>query len=87
MYKRIDITFYDSYSDTGEVPSINITNENFYIAFSVFNGSTGEPFIDKSIYYPVAYYKDNGIEEILELGPCNIDKMGLNIKNILKNIN
>ena len=84
MYRRIDITFYDSYSDKGEIPSINITNENFYIAFSVFNGSTGEPFIDESIYYPVAYYKDNEIEEILELGPCNIDKIGSKYKEYFK---
>ena len=83
MYRRIDITFYDSYSDTGEVPSINITNENFYIAFSIFD-DLGEPFIDDSIYYPVAYYKDNEVEEILELGPCSIDKIGSKYKKYFK---
>ena len=84
MYRRIDITFYDSYSDKGEIPSIHITNENFYIAFSIFDGTTGEPFIDESIYYPVAYYKDNEIEEIIELGPCNIDKIGSKYKTYFK---
>ena len=84
MYRRIDITFYDSYSDKGEIPSINITNENFYIAFSVFNGSAGDPFIDESIYYPVAYYIDNEVEEILELEPCNIDKIGSKYKEYFK---
>ena len=80
MYQRIDITFYDSYSDTGEIPSINVTNENFYIAFSIYDGSTGEPFIDETIYYPVAYFKDNEIEQSLELGPCNINKIGSKYK-------
>jgi len=84
MYKRIDITFYDSYSDKGEIPSINITNENFYIAFSIFDGSTGEPFIDESIYYPVAYYKENEVKEILKLGPCNIDKVGSKYQKYFK---
>ena len=30
MFKRIDITFYDIYSLTEEIPSIDVTNENFY---------------------------------------------------------
>ena len=80
MYQRIDITFYDSYSDNEEIPSINVTNENFYIAFSIYDGSTGEPFIDETIYYPVAYFKDNEIEKSLELGPCNINKIGSKYK-------
>ena len=80
MYQRIDITFYDSYSDNEEIPSINVTNENFYIAFSIYDGSTGEPFIDETIYYPVAYFKDNEIEQSLELGPCNINKIGSKYK-------
>ena len=66
MFQRIDITFYDSYSDRGEIPSINVTNENFYIAFSIYDGSIGEPFIDETIYYPVAYFKDNETEQNLE---------------------
>ena len=80
MYQRIDITFYDSYSDTGEIPSINVTNENFYIAFSIYDGSTGEPFIDETIYYPVAYFKDNETEQNLEPVPCSIDKIGSKYK-------
>jgi len=52
MFIRLDITFYDSYSTTEETPSINITNENFYLLFSIYNDS-GLPFIDESIYYPM----------------------------------
>ena len=49
MSKRIDITFYDSYSDTEEIPSIKITNENFYLIFSLIDES-GEHYIEESIY-------------------------------------
>ena len=80
MFQRIDITFYDSYSDRGEIPSINVTNENFYIAFSIYDGSIGEPFIDETIYYPVAYFKDNETEQNLEIRPCSIDKIGSKYK-------
>ena len=46
--QRIDITFYDTYSDKGDTPSINVTNENFNIAFSLLDGSSGEPFLDEN---------------------------------------
>ena len=74
MFIRLDITFYDSYSTTEEAPSINITNENFYLLFSVYNDS-GLPFIDESVYYPVAYFVEGELEKI-ELEKCNIDKIG-----------
>ena len=74
MFIRLDITFYDSYSTTEETPSINITNENFYLMFSLYNDS-GLPFIDESIYYPMAYFNEDDLERI-ELEKCNIDKIG-----------
>ncbi len=37
IFQRIDITFYDTYSDKGEIPSINVTNENFNIAFTLID--------------------------------------------------
>ena len=81
--QRIDITFYDTYSDKGDTPSINVTNENFNIAFSLLDGSSGEPIIDETIYYPVAYFKDDEIEEI-EIGPCSIDKIGSKYKQFFE---
>ena len=74
MFIRLDITFYDSYSTTEETPSINITNENFYLLFSIYNDS-GLPFIDESIYYPMAYFVERELEKI-EVEKCNIDKIG-----------
>ena len=55
MSKRIDITYYDSYSFTDETPSYTFTDENFFLVFAVTD-EIGEPFINESIYYPVAHY-------------------------------
>ena len=49
MTQRVDITFYDSYFNTEETPSINITNENFYLIFTIYDDS-GSPFIEESVY-------------------------------------
>ena len=74
MLKREDTTFFDSYSDKEETPSIDITNENFNIIFSMIDRVTGDPFIDETVYYTVANFKDNEIEKI-EVEPCNINKI------------
>ena len=73
MSQRADITFYDSYSNTDEVPNIKITNENFTLVFAVFD-NYGEPFIDENIYYPEAYFSDVEIEDI-KIERCNPDKL------------
>ncbi len=83
MSQRVDITFYDTYSEKEDIPSFNVTNENFYISFSLFNGYTDKPFIDETIYYPVAYFRDEEVEEI-EIEPCNIDKIGSKYKKFYK---
>ena len=85
MSKRIDITFYDSYSDTEEIPSIKITNENFYLIFSLIDES-GEHYIEESIYYPKAYFNDEEIEEI-KIERCNIDMLGSKYKQFYNNSN
>jgi len=84
MFIRLDITFYDSYSTTEETPSINITNENFYLLFSVYNDS-GLPFIDETVYYPMAYFVEGDLEKI-ELERCNIDKIGSKYKQLLSEV-
>ena len=57
-------SFFDSYSETGEPPSIHVTNENFYIIFTMIDRVTGEPFIDETIYYAVENFTDNVEENI-----------------------
>ena len=79
--KRVDITFYDSYSNPDEIPSYELNNENFYLLFSIYN-ETNQPFIEDSIYYPKAYYKDGESEEI-PLERCNIEKIGSKYKHLL----
>ena len=81
--KRVDITFYDSYSNPDEIPSYELNNENFYLIFSIYN-ETDQPFIEESIYYPKAYYKDGELEEI-PLERCNIEKIGSKYKHLLNN--
>ena len=63
MTQRVDITFYDSYSNADEIPSIKITPENFTLVFTLLD-EDGEPFIDDTIYYPEAYFFDNDYHEI-----------------------
>ena len=60
MSQRVDITFYDSYSNTDEISEIKMTSENFSLIFAVYD-DYGEPFIDESIYYPKAYISDDEI--------------------------
>ena len=74
MLKRVDITFYDSHSYVDKIPSIQITNENFYLIFTLSDGDY-QPFIDETIYHPIAYFIDEEIEEI-QLERCNLEKIG-----------
>ena len=78
MSIRIDITFYDSYSNTDEIPIIHITKENFSIFISIYNDSN-LPFIDESIYYPVAYFNGEESKEI-DIVRCDFDKIGSKYK-------
>ena len=86
MSQRVDITFYDSYSNSDEIPSIKITPENFTLVFTLFDGD-GEPFIDDTIYYPEAYFYDEEYKEI-RIERCDPSKLKsefleyLNYKNI-----
>ena len=79
MLKRIDITFYDSYSNTNEIPQIHIDDENFTLAFGIFD-EYNYPFIDETIYYPEAYFRGQGVEEV-KIERCDLSKMNPEFKN------
>ena len=81
MTQRIDITFFDSYSNNEELKTIHIDNENFYFFFAVYDGD-GNPFIDETIYYAKAYYNEDDMKE-LPLERCNIEKLGSKYKNLI----
>jgi len=83
MFKRKDVVFYDSYAYDKEIPSINLTKENFNGAFTVGG------LIDETLYYIKAYYikEVNNIkieEEELEIETCNIEKFGTKYKELFK---
>ena len=86
MIARKDFEFYDTYAYE-EIPSINITNESFYGAFSVGG------FIDETIYYIKAQYVsgvkkgdiwDNTYKD-LEIETCSIEKFGKEHRELFKN--
>ena len=83
MYQRLDITFYDSYSNIDEIPEIKVTHDNFSIVFAVFN-ENGEPFIDRSIYYPKAYFIDEDRQYDINIEICNPNKINNKYKQYLK---
>ena len=75
MYQRVDITFYDSLSNTDEIPSISITNNNFSIIFTM-QDDDGNPFINETIYRPEVYYYDDDDEKVfIQLSRCTPDKL------------
>ena len=88
MIKRVNVTFYDTYAFIGEVPSINITNENFYGGFAI--GSI--PFIDETIYYPKAeFYSRKKIDghwewssKEIQLERCKLEKFGSKYRELFK---
>ena len=85
MFKRVDMTFYDSYTFQG-LPSINLTNNEFYGGF----GMGG--IADDRMYYLIVTYvskwKVNGkwqnITKVLQTDICNIDWFGPDYKDIFR---
>ena len=84
MVTKEDITFIDLYSDPDKSLFYQINKENFYLIFSLFNKAFN-PFIDETIYYPKAYFADNGTNEI-PIERCNIDKTDSKFKNLFEEL-
>ena len=87
VIERKDLLFYESYECDKEFPSINLTNELFYGAFSVGG------LIDETLYHIKAQYiseveigdKRNKAYNDLEIEICNIEKFGKNHRELFKN--
>ncbi len=85
MFKRVDMTFYDSYTFQG-LPSINVTNNEFYGGF----GMGG--IVDERMYFLIVTYvskwKVNGkwqnITKVLQTDICNIDWFGPDYRDIFR---
>jgi hypothetical protein len=83
MIKRIDVTFYDSYTFKG-IPTINLTNNEFYGGFGL-GGIVDEKMYRLEVYY-VSKRKVNGVwEETKTRLPteiCQLDWFGSEYKEI-----
>ena len=85
MVKRVDVTFYDSYTFIG-LPSIKITNNEFYGAF----GMGG--IVDEQMYYLTVDYVSQervngnfvGEPRRLETEICQLEKFGPDYQDIFK---
>ena len=87
MFKRVDVTFYDSYVFQG-IPSIKLTNNEFYGALGMYGGYD-PAFVRIEVHY-VRKEKINGnletIEDIpLELEQCRQEWFGSEYQHIIKN--
>ena len=82
MLKKMDVSFYDTYTYAAEPSKVKITNEKFYGGFALENPNNFEAFIDEGIYIPKATFTRIEIKEEnidfkridLELEPCKVEK-------------
>ena len=94
MLKRVDVTFYDTFTYAPSPPVIPITHENFYVAFALEDPITYDPFINEGVYYPEVSFKraemkgDKFEWEVvpLETEKCKLNKFGKNYQSLYKNI-
>ena len=82
MIKREKVTFYDTYSHE-ELPSIELTNEIFYGAFSLGG------MINEELYIPKVELKNKtgDILTEIEIEKCKLEKFGSKHQDIFKNYN
>ena len=88
MIQKVEVSFYETYAYSGDIPSINITNENFYGGFAM-----GQfPFIDETIYYPkVTYYKGKRVKgnwnwesKEIEIEVCKLENFDYRYRELFK---
>ena len=92
MFNKVDVSVYDTFAYIEKPPSINLTNNNFFVGFALEHPETYNPFIDKTIYYPKAFFKEgkrNGGEwnwEIkdIEIEQCKIEYFGESFREKFK---
>ena len=92
MIKKVDVTFYQTSTYTGETPSIKLDNEIFYGGFALANPYTLKTFVDERIYYPIASFitgKKEGNNwsfnsTQFEIEKCKLEKFGSQYKELFK---
>ena len=92
--RRKEVTAADSTIYPIEIPSIEINNNLFYLAFGLEHPTKLNRYIDERIYYPKVFFiekiKVNGEFEIssttfLKVERCNINKFGDEYKEVFGN--
>ena len=92
MMKKVDVTFYDTFTYSPKPPAIKLNNNNFFCGFALENPITYDAFIDESIYIPKAYFKraerkgdifEWDVTE-LELERCKLEYFGSLYQDIFK---
>ena len=91
MVQRVDVTFYDTFAFTGEIPSIQLSSDNFYGGFGILD-ATGEPFVEETIYYATTIFwsgkKIDGIwnweSKNIPLERCKLEKFGKKFQYMFK---
>ena len=94
MLKKVDVTFYDTFTYADKPPAIPLTHNNFYIAFALEDPITYNPFVDESVYYPKAYFKRAEMKGDafewkiveLEVERCKLEKFGESYREVFKNV-
>ena len=91
MYKRENITFYESIAYNDEVPKMTLTPDIFYMGFALLNTESLQIVSDDSIFNVVAYHitirggNYAGYEMcFLEVENCEIEKFAENYRNLFK---
>ena len=88
MIQKVEVSFYETYAYSGDIPSIKITNENFYGGFAM-----GQiPFIDETIYYPkVTYHKGKRVNgnwnwesKDIEIEICKLENFDYRYRELFK---
>ena len=88
MFKRVDVTFYDSYTFQG-IPSLPLTNNEFYGGFGIGG------IVDEKMYYLeldyVSQVRVNGEWETerrrLETEICQLEKFGSEFQGVFSDLN
>ena len=93
MVNKVDVTFYETYAFTGEIPSAVLNKEIFAGGIGLVNPMTGENYINDRVYRVEAVYKrGKRIDGVwhwndpltIDVLPCSLDLFGSRYINIFK---
>jgi hypothetical protein len=92
MINKVDVTFYETYAFTGEIPSAILNKEIFAGGIGLINPMTGENYLNKSIYDVRAVFKRGkrvqGVwiwnDSSVPLVPCELNAFGSRYQDIFK---